>query len=414
MQALWDQDGVPIKLVGSIRDITVEKEREEQLRQAQKMEAVGQLTAGIAHDFNNILAGFMGNLDLISDFDGTPEERKTRVDRARSLLERGANLTSRLLAFSRKQALQPANVAVKEQIENMLELMRRTLGERIEIKTHFRPELWPAFVDPHQLGNAVLNLAINARDAMPEGGILSIDGLNIIIDEDTHDTQRNLPAGEYVALNIIDNGFGIPAEKLNQVFDPFFATKDVGGGSGLGLSMVYGFVRQSGGNVTIDSNVDWGTRVTICLPRAQEMAETAVAETDISGETPRGQGQRVMVIEDDPEIREVIWSILKGLGYDVIDGGDGGNAIEIAGAQNEKIDLLLSDVVLPHEQSGLDLAEDISRKWADMKVLLMTGYADADELQNDKGELRFPVIEKSFPVSDLGRRIGAMLNAAPD
>jgi PAS domain S-box-containing protein len=410
MQVFKNDDGEPVKLVGSIRDITIEKERDEQLRQAQKMEAVGQLTAGIAHDFNNILAGFMGNLDLISDFDSTPEERKTRINRAQALLERGANLTSRLLAFSRKQALQPSNVSVDKQIESMLELMRRTLGERIEIKTHFRPELWPAFVDPNQLENAVLNLAINARDAMPEGGVLSIDGLNIIVDEDARDTQLNLPAGEYVALNIIDNGCGIPSEKLNQVFDPFFTTKDVGQGSGLGLSMVYGFVHQSGGNVTIDSNVDWGTRVTIYLPRATKAAEPVV-EVEASKDTPRGRGQRVMVIEDDPEIREVIWSILKGLGYDVIDGGDGGNAIEIAGAQDQKIDLLLSDVVLPHGQSGLDLAEDISRQWAGMKVLLMTGYAEAEELQNDNGELRFPVIEKPFPVADLGRRIGAMLNS---
>jgi len=415
IKSITNDQGARTKAIGTLRDITEEKRMDDQLRQAQKMEAVGQLTGGIAHDFNNILAGLQGNLDLIgvellSEENFSAEECARRVDLAKAIVQRGAHLTKHLLAFSRRQTLRPKATDLHELIDNMLDLMRRALGETVLVGFDLGADLWPALIDPHQLENANLNLAINARDAMPDGGALSIYGHNIEVDAGTDPNAFGLKFGDYVAISVHDTGHGIPEDQLNNVFDPFFTTKDVGEGSGLGLSMVYGFVKQSGGYVAIDSSVGVGTKVTLYLPRTAAI-ESGAGKTPARARPAVGDGERIMVIEDDPDVRDVTTAALMKLGYFIIDGGDGSKALQIGFGQDEKIDLLLTDVVLPHGNSGPELAKALSEKWREMKVLMMTGYAESQIAPAGDGRPQFPLIQKPFQTNDLSRQIRDMLAA---
>ena len=393
------------------QDTTDERRREELLRQSQKMEAVGQLTGGIAHDFNNILAGVSGNLDLIDDPDIAAAEHQDRVVKMKSLIRRGSALTNQLLTYSRKQALEPKPVDVGGSVGNLLELMRRTLGESISIETVFATGLWQAHADPNQLENAILNLAINARDAMVSGGRLTIHAHNVEVDGTTAE-GRDLSPGAYVAVTVGDTGHGMPKGVMERATEPFFTTKGVGEGSGLGLSMVDGFSSQSGGGLEIDSTEGVGSKITIYLPRASrqliEKFET------VSPEKPeRGNGERILVIEDDPDVREATTRSLERLGYAVVDGGDGTDAVSIAANQDGNIDLVLTDVVLPNGKTGPDLAKTICDNAEMTRVLLMTGYAEKDLLRVDNEAGRYPLLQKPFQSIELGKMVRQALAHTP-
>ncbi|HVJ02045.1 MAG TPA: PAS domain-containing protein, partial [Sphingomonas sp.] len=375
---------------------------EEQLRQAQKMEAVGQLTGGIAHDFNNMLAVVIGALDLLERRIG---QGRTDVERyvtaARDGATRAAALTQRLLAFSRQQPLAPVPVDANAMIEGMIELLVRTLGEAVTVETRLRPGLSIVMADPNQLENAVLNLSVNARDAMPEGGTLVIESANRAIGAERAHTLGIEP-GDYVELTVSDTGSGMSPEVAARAFDPFFTTKGVGQGTGLGLSQVFGFVRQSGGTVAIETAPTRGTTVRLYLPARQgavAAAEPASAGTNV----PRAHsGETVLVVEDEERVRAYSIEALRELGYAVVDARDGLEALRIID-RGQKVSLLFTDVVMP-EMTGRELARQARVRIPDLKVLLTSGYspevAGADEA----------ILTKPFSLEDLAQRVRTTLD----
>ncbi len=357
---------------GYLRDITEEQRAEEQLRQAQKMEAVGQLTGGIAHDFNNLLAVIQGNAELVAD---TAQGNSPCVSAILRATERGAELTQRLLAFSRLQPLQPRPIDLAQLVDELSDLLKRTLGETIDIETKIDPKLWRPLADPGQVENALLNLAINARDAMPNGGKLTIECANAQLNEGNADEHPEALTGSYIVLMVTDNGTGMSAEVLEHAIEPFFTTKEVGQGSGLGLSMVYGFAKQSGGRATIASREGHGTTVSLYLPRDYEEQEVVANHEMIT--PPHGHGELVLVIEDDDELRHLASKMLAGLDYRVKAVPDAKCAWRVL-EQAGKVDLVLSDVVLPGGASGTEFAEEARRQYPGLKIMFMSGYpADA-------------------------------------
>jgi two-component system CheB/CheR fusion protein len=403
---IFDIDGT-VSGIGNVSlDITDQKDMERQLRQAQKMEAVGQLTGGIAHDFNNLLAIINGNAELLADLsEGDGGDARHLVQPILRATQRGAELTHRLLSFSRQQTLIPQAVDAADLITGMTGLLDRTLGETVTVETNSEPDLWPVWVDAGQLENALLNMAINARDAMPDGGALSIDCANECLHDELLTNEGTIEAGDYVRLAVSDTGCGMTEDVLARAIEPFFTTKGVGQGSGLGLSMVYGFAKQSGGYVTLDSMIDQGTTVTLYLPRARH--EAAAKESRQDDTEPRGCGETILVIEDDPDVRKLTVNMLAGLGYTVID-------VENAAAarahvdNGHGIDLVLSDVVLTGGMNGIAFAEEIRRHKADSKILFMSGYtADiADAAQPDKPLLPHTmVLNKPFRKYQLAKAV---------
>ncbi len=357
---------------GMAIEVTKQLEIERQLRQSQKMDAIGQLTGGVAHDFNNILAVIRGNAQLLADKPGQDDALTNAIV---SATDRGAELTYRLLAFSRLQSLHPRPTDLARLTEHMKELLRRTLGETLEIVIRSSDDLRPAMADPGQLENALLNLALNARDAMPRGGRLTILCVNATLDEAYAARNPDAEAGEYVMLAVSDEGVGIPPEVQPHVFEPFFTTKDVGRGTGLGLSMVYGFARQSGGHVSIDSELGRGTTVSLYLPTAQEAPQDRDVRHD--SHVPMGRGEMVLVVEDDPEVRLLTVRLLETTGYRVIDVPNAASALEVL-ADAHSVDIVLSDVVLPDGASGPEFARQAQASDPRLKVIFMSGYtADA-------------------------------------
>jgi PAS domain S-box-containing protein len=353
---------------GLVLDVTEHKWAEERLAQAQRMEAVGQLTGGVAHDFNNLLAVIQGNAELIAEEIEGLDRLTAPILRAS---QRGAELTQRLLAFSRRQPLRPQTIDISELVAGMLDLLARTLEETIEIKTAMAPDLWVASADPGQVENALLNLAINARDAMRNGGKLTIECANVRLGATYVARNPEALAGDYVVLAVSDTGTGMSPEVQAHAFEPFFTTKEVGQGSGLGLSMVYGFAKQSGGHVNIYSEVGRGTTVKLYLPRAAGALKAAAAGA--SDETPRGRGEMVLVIEDDEEVRALAVRMLEDLGYRVVDVPQTAAALEVL-AGGEQVDLVLSDVVLPGGTSGPEFAEQVRTRYPELKFVFMSGY----------------------------------------
>ena len=389
-------------LVLYIRDLTEQKATEEQLRQAQKMEAVGQLTGGLAHDFNNLLAIILGNLDLLAErVDGKMAEEF--VNPAVAAAERGSHLTQRLLAFGRRQSLQPAVTNVNALVDGMTDIIRRTLGPTIEIRTALRDELWFTRVDPGQLENALINLALNARDAMPTGGRLTIETNNVLIDEDYVQAHPAAEPGAYVRLTVADTGEGMPPEVAAHAFEPFFTTKEVGRGSGLGLSMVYGFITQSGGHVRLQSDVGHGTAVTLYLPRS-EAEEGAAAGSD-GAEVPRSAGETILVVEDDADLLAVTVEMLEGLGYRTLTARNGAEALERAEADPD-FDLLFTDLVLPGELNGIDLAHKLRERRPDLRVVYASGYAES-VLAGRSDVDDIALLQKPFRRADLARFVNA-------
>jgi PAS domain S-box-containing protein len=365
---IFDPEGKITAIGGINTDVTERKSMEEQLRQAQKMEAVGQLTGGVAHDFNNLLAVIMGNTELLETRFGREDKPYQAILRAAT---RGAELTQRLLAYSRQQPLRPQALVLATLVEGMSEMLARTLGETIEVETSADPDLWNALADPGQVENALLNLALNARDAMPEGGKLTIECRNASLNEAYVARNPEATAGDYVLLALRDTGTGMSAKVQAHAFEPFFTTKEVGQGSGLGLSMVYGFAKQSGGHVIIHSKEGEGTTVEIYLPRGEEVS--GAKEAAPSEESPRGRNETVLVLEDDEDVRATVVAVLKGLGYRAIAVPAADKALEAL--ETEQIEVVLSDVVLPGGMSGPDFAEEAIRRHPGTKVVFMSGYS---------------------------------------
>jgi PAS domain S-box-containing protein len=388
------------------RDVTQQKRLETELRHAQKMEAVGQLTGGIAHDFNNLLSVVIGNLQLLERPLRAEARLGGHVATALRAALRGADLTRRLLAFSRQQVLEPRVVAPNRVIVGMSELVKRTLGAAIEVETELAPDAWSIYVDAGQLENSLLNLLINARDAMPDGGRVTLATRNVSLAEDDPGRHPKLPAGEYVELSVRDTGSGMPAEVLKRAFEPFFTTKDVGKGTGLGLSMVYGFAEQSGGVASIASDSGRGTRVALWFPRSH-LPAAGLQEGDAgTPELPRGS-EVVLVVESDVDVRATAASALRVLGYRVLEAGTGDDALKLL-AQDADIRLLLTETTLPGGMPGPELAERALAKYDRLKVLYTPGFAGGVRLRGLPTGA--DVLPKPYAIGELARRIRATLD----
>jgi len=392
------------------RDITLEMRREEMLRQSQKMEAVGQLTGGLAHDFNNLLAGISGSLELINMrlAQGRTADVEKYTTAARGAVNRAAALTHRLLAFARRQTLTPKPTDIKQLVSGMEELISRTIGPQIQLETVNAVGLWPSLIDPSQLENAVLNLCINARDAMPEGGKITIETANRWFDHTTA-KDRGVEPGQYISLCVSDTGTGMSPDIQAKAFDPFFTTKPLGVGTGLGLSMIYGFALQSGGAVRIYSELDQGTMVCVYLPRHLGEAD-AQAERDQQLDIPRGDGETVLIVDDEPTVRMLVAEILADLGYSAIEAEDGASGLKVLQSE-ARVDLLVSDVGLPGGMNGRQMADAARVTRPDLKVLFITGYAENAVLSHGHLEPGMHVMTKPFAVDALGRRIRDLIES---
>jgi two-component system cell cycle sensor histidine kinase/response regulator CckA len=404
----FNDSGELVAVTGVCQDVTEREAVAEQLQQAQKMEAVGQLTGGLAHDFNNLLAVIVGNLDLIEE--ALAEDPKTQRFAATALAAalKGAELTRQLLAFSRRQPLNPQKLDLNRLLAGMESMWQRTLGETIEVRLNQAANLWTTLADGPQVESAVLNLAINARDAMPDGGVLTVETRNVRLDESSGALEQHVPAGDYAMIAVSDTGCGIPPDLIASVFDPFFTTKEVGKGSGLGLSMVYGFAKQSGGHVKIYSEVGVGTTVRLYLPRAHqeaEVAEPAPATTAM----PRSRNETVLVVEDNPDVRALAIHHLGDLGYSVIEAENGPLALAALESHGE-IDLLFTDMVMPGGMTGIELSAMALKLHPHLKVLYTTGFAAA-ATGNSRFTVTGKLITKPYRKSALAVKVREVLDS---
>nr|WP_183611894.1 PAS domain-containing protein [Novosphingobium hassiacum] len=398
------------------RHITAEQEAQdalegaqEQLRQSQKMEAVGQLTGGLAHDFNNLLAAISGSLELMTV--RIAQGRALEIDRyismAQQATKRASALTHRLLAFSRRQTLDPRPTDVNRLIASLDDLLRRSVGPTVDIEIVGAGGLWTTLIDPNQLENAILNLCLNARDAMPDGGTITIETSNKWLDRiEAH--ERDLSPGQYVSLCVTDTGTGMSAETIERAFDPFFTTKPLGEGTGLGLSMIYGFARQSGGQVRIYSEVGHGTTICLYLPRSDKSVEAEPEHRLASLNDVSTAGGRVLIVDDEPAVRAVVADVLVDLGYECIEAGDGPAGLSIL-ESDMRIDLLVSDVGLPKGMNGRQLADAARVTRPDLKILFITGYAENAVIGNGLLDRGMHVLTKPFSVDALASRIREMI-----
>jgi len=393
------------------RDVTERHEIDERLRQSQRLESIGQLTGGVAHDFNNLLTVILGNAEqLVEELQVTPP-RAALAQMIAGAAQRGAELTQRLLAFARKQALDPKIVGINKLITDMDGLLRRTLGEHIEIELVRGGSLWPALVDPGQLESALLNLCINARDAMPRGGRLTIETGNVRLEDEYVARHAELSAGEYVMLAVSDTGIGIPAELVARVFEPFFTTKPMGRGTGLGLAMVYGFAKQSAGHVTLYSESGEGTTVKLYLPRVPATA-TATAQTHDRAPVAmvEGGGEIILLVEDDELVRRFAGNLLRALGYQVIEAPNGQEALTILRARAD-VDLLFTDVVMPGGLSGRALADQARAIHPGLGVLFTSGYTENAIVHHGRLDVGVLLLSKPYRRADLARLVRRALDA---
>ena len=390
-------------------EIAQRAEAEEALRQSQKMETLGQLTGGIAHDFNNLLQIITGNLDLLRRTMPVDSPRLQRaVDHAFRGAERAAVLTQRLLAFSRRQPLAPKTVDANKLVAGMSEMLQRTIGEAIAIETVHAPGLWRVEVDPNQLENAILNLAVNSRDAMPNGGKLTIETANTDLDHDYAERHSGVAAGPYVAICVSDSGSGMDPTTTERAFDPFFTTKEVGKGTGLGLSMVYGFVKQSGGHLKIYSEPGEGTTVNIYLPRHHGVADETADEA--AAAAPSAGAETILVCEDDDDVRAYSVESLRELGYRVIEAPDGDSALRLLQGEQGGVDLLFTDIVLPGGLTGAVVAERARAFQPGLRVLFTTGYARNAVVHQGRLDAGVELLSKPFSYADLATRIRDLLD----
>ena len=391
-------------------DLTEYRQAQMALNQAQKLKAVGQLTGGIAHDFNNLLTVILGNLASVEESLRDQPEHYKAVGTAMNAARRGADLTRRLLAFSRRQTLQPCLLSPRQQLPEIAELLKRTLGASIELETATDEAVWTIQVDPGQLTNAVLNLAFNARDAMPDGGRLRIEARNVTLDRAYAGRYPDVVPGDYVRLTVADTGTGMTPEVLEQAFEPFFTTKGLGAGTGLGLSMVYGFVQQSGGHVRIRSQLGGGTSVELYLPRHVAKGKERMSGSTVSAnfDESRLRGREaILLVEDDPDIRDFVARTLLGLGYTVREAVDGKSALESL-ETDAPVELLLSDMTMPGGISGRDLVIEARRRCPALKILCMSGYSD--QVVASLVPLDYSLLEKPFLKHDLARAVRSTLD----
>ncbi|MBV9786496.1 MAG: PAS domain S-box protein [Acidisphaera sp.] len=389
-------------------DLRLEQSRE-QLFQSQKMEAVGQLTGGLAHDFNNLLAAISGSLELLKTrlAQGRIADLERYIVAAQGAASRAAALTHRLLAFARRQTLDPKQISPNKLIQDMVDLIQRTVGPEITVETVLAIGVWPILCDSNQLENAILNVCINARDAMPDGGRLTIETVNTWLD-DRGGSERDMPPGQYVTICITDTGIGMSPDLVSRAFDPFFTTKPLGQGTGLGLSMVLGFARQSGGHATIYSEEGVGTTLRIYLPRhrGEGSAEEGCATP---AEAPRAQtGQAVLVVDDEPMVRLLVAEVLEELGYAALEAADGPSGLKLLRSE-ARVDLLISDVGLPGGMNGRQLADAARIGRPDLKVLFITGYAENAVIANGYLDPGMHVMTKPFALEALAERVRGIL-----
>jgi signal transduction histidine kinase/CheY-like chemotaxis protein len=392
----------------TISDMTKRAQAEGVLREAQRMQAIGQLTGGIAHDFNNLLTVILGNLEHVRGKLGHDPGLQTRIDRGMWAAQRGATLTSQLLAFARKQPLAPAPIDLGATMPDLVPLLRRTLGEHIDVRYVETAGLWPAMADAAQLESALLNLALNARDAMPGGGRLTIELANRVLDEDYARAHAEVQAGDYSMLAVSDTGHGMSPDVIKRAFEPFFTTKLDGKGTGLGLAMVFGFVKQSGGHVKIYSEPGEGTTVRLYLPRAAGVSIQAAQRVGAPIDLPRGSAT-ILVVEDEPAVREIAVAILAELGYRVLEASDGEEALRVFGANAATIDMLLTDVVLPGRVRGREVSERITAMRPEVKTLYMSGYTENSIVHQGRLDDGVRFIGKPFKREQLARKVAEVL-----
>ncbi len=398
------------RFVGIIHDLTERKRTEEQLAQAQKMETVGQLSGGIAHDFNNLLTVILGNAEALSEKLRARPDLKSLCDGIFAAGQRGAELTKHLLAFSRRQVLRPVALDCNEMLSDLQRLLQRTLREDVEIELRLSPVLTPALADAAQLESAIINLSLNAQDAMPEGGRLTIATSIAPLDERYRDLNPEVPPGDYVLISITDEGVGMTEEVLERAFEPFFTTKEIGKGSGLGLSMVYGFVKQSGGHIAIYSEAGLGTTVRIYLPAAEIGTGPKPVPDDV-GEIPSpGGSERILVVEDDPFVRGYAVATLESLGYTVATCATGREALaRISGG--EHVDLLFTDIVMPGGVNGWDLAQRAREVSPRIRVLFTSGYPLDALVSNKRIAEGETLLMKPYRKADLAWRLRQVLGS---
>ncbi|MBI6593808.1 PAS domain-containing protein [Pseudomonas syringae] len=433
---LLDENGEVIGLIGSSIDVTARKKAEEAvrelnqtleqrieqavfereqiedaLRHSQKMDAVGQLTGGIAHDFNNLLAGISGSLELITK--RLAQGRVGDVDRyvsvAQDAVRRAASLTHRLLAFSRRQTLSPRVTDVNGLIHDMEELIARTVGPEIDIKVVAQNDLWPALIDHAQLESSLLNLCLNARDAMPNGGRIIIETANASLEECT-DPDHGIPAGEHLSIRVTDTGIGMSPDIAAKAFEPFFTTKAIGAGTGLGLSMVYGFVRQSGGQIRVESIEGQGTSVVMHLPRHTAENAPRPVEPEVIEEPPHHTGETVLIVDDEPSVRMLVAEVISGLGYNCLEAADAQSGLQIL-QSDTRIDLLISDIGLPGGMNGREMADAAGDCRPGLPTLFITGYAKTSVLDDCHLRPCTQVLTKPFGLDALAGRVTGLIGA---
>ena len=399
---IYNSANEAIRMVGGITDITDRLEIEEKLRQSQRLEAVGQLTGGVAHDFNNLLTVIVGNAEIITESLASDSKLRGLSEMIQEAADRGAELIRSLLAFSRKQALDPKHIDANQLLNNFQGLLSRSIGEAIQLELALEPDLWLAQVDPGQLENALLNLAINARDAMPSGGRLLIETLNVSLSED-YGSQHDVTPGDYVIIGVSDTGVGIAPENLDKVFEPFYTTKSKDKGTGLGLAMVYGFARQSYGHINVYSEVGQGTTIRLYLPRSPE--EVATAENaSVLHNQPQIGNESILVVEDDELVRNYVISQLEFMGYKVISASNGSEAMEIIQSDAD-FDLLFTDVVMPGGMSGRELSDKAQRIRPQLKVLFTSGYTENSIVHHGRLDPGVMLLSKPYSRDELTTKI---------
>ena len=379
---------------------------EAQVRQAQKVAAIGQLTGGVAHDFNNILTVITGTIEILEDAVRDRPHLTQITDMISAAASRGADLTKHLLAFARQQPLQPRSTDVNALVIDDARLLRSTLGEQIEIDSMLAHDAAPALIDPSQLSTAILNLALNARDAMPNGGKLTLETKNVVLDENYASMNSEVQPGNYVIIAVSDTGEGIPGSLLDKVFEPFFTTKDVGKGSGLGLSMVYGFVKQSNGHIKIYSEEGHGTTVKLYLPQAAGVADASATETGISGGVHGDES--ILIVEDDALVREYVVTQISHFGYHTLAASNAAEGLAIINGA-EPVDLLFTDVIMPGGMNGRQLATESLKRRPGLKVLYTSGYTDTAIVHHGRLDAGVLLLPKPYLSSDLARMIRTAL-----
>jgi PAS domain S-box-containing protein len=405
---VWSEPEQQHYFVG--RDMTERIELEQQLAHAQKMEAIGQLTGGIAHDFNNILTVVIGMNEVLASavaHDFKLAEIAKFIDEA---AERGSQLVQRLLAFARKQTLEARVLDLNEIVAGMAAILGQALGEDIGVETALCDGLWPTLADPSRLEDAILNLAVNARDAMPKGGRLLIETANVHLDEQYARANVEVTPGDYVAVFVTDSGTGMPPEVIERAFEPFFTTKEVGRGTGLGLSMVYGFAKQSRGHVKIHSEIGHGTSIKLYLPKAASAPAVAALAASAASEASAGGRETILVVEDDAAVRTVAVNVLESLGYQVRQAADGRAALQIL-QQTDAIDLLFTDLVMPNGISGQDLLRMARERRPDLKAIFTSGYSETFLKGREEADQSIPLLPKPYRKQKLVEAIRKALDA---